>query len=580
MADASNKRHAMIFRRRSPSKTPSIDEGLPLNHANFPNGPRPLPPQHQHQLGTPKMHSQAAAQSRQPLTRTQSSEYFLEIQRHPAAKSRKMDFNKVIRTDATDTQPAFESDAFAVQMPTTREPVMDTPVYRAKIPKVMHSSTSSTHATMSAASPSRAQAEAYQTYKEKARLVRARNNSEGVRVPSKIVSYDYAYATRDGVPALSPAGSFPISPPIPQHSWLRSTQVSRNPSLVPQAQVKGPRSIGESSNISLARKPLGLGNTSATPTPTAAAAQSRFQRRGDTDGGAVRSTPSPSPSPPKKIAVRLRPKEGVNSSTELEDKPQKESWWGLYNRSNNSSTTTSNDSGSRAPSPSKSGLNFAYTTAAAVAPGDAVFGYTNTNITGTQAATARSVLETRKKEREREQSEKEKHTTGKGGKPSRWAWLRPTGPRIGKPIGPSPTSTANTAKAAAYMDPFILHASPVPTLTAPTPNPSRPASPKKIVRSAPAVQPGTKFESGFSQITSVGSLVLKVCIFVYALVGLYYLLDAIREAIHVLGAPLRIMKIVLGYMWVWSVVLAKVLNKGWEKWGIKIAFKGGWRKWW
>ncbi|KAF2684318.1 hypothetical protein K458DRAFT_388785 [Lentithecium fluviatile CBS 122367] len=56
-------------------------------------------------------------------------------------------------------------------MPTTREPILDTPVFRAKLP-----------------SPSKAQVEAYQTYERKVQQVRERNNSEGVRVPSKIVS--------------------------------------------------------------------------------------------------------------------------------------------------------------------------------------------------------------------------------------------------------------------------------------------------------------------------------------------------------------------------------------------------------
>jgi hypothetical protein len=37
-----------------------------------------------------------------------------------------------IRTDSTDTQPAFESDAFAVLMPTTRLPILDRPITRTK----------------------------------------------------------------------------------------------------------------------------------------------------------------------------------------------------------------------------------------------------------------------------------------------------------------------------------------------------------------------------------------------------------------------------------------------------------------
>lgn len=68
---------------------------------------------------------------------------------------------------------------------------------------------------------------------------------------------------------------------------------------------------------------------------------------------------------------------------------------------------------------------------------------------------------------------------------------------------------------------------------------------------------------------------------VYALVGLYFLLDAIREAVHALGAPFRAMKMVAGCVWIGCAWVARVLGRGWERWGVRIALKGGWKgRWW
>jgi hypothetical protein len=90
----------------------------------------------------------------------------MEMRKSPTPKqqprSRKTT-DATIRTDATETQPAFESDAFAIHMPTTREPILFSPVLRAKL-----------------SSPSKAQVDAYQTYKRKAHEVQERNHREGV----------------------------------------------------------------------------------------------------------------------------------------------------------------------------------------------------------------------------------------------------------------------------------------------------------------------------------------------------------------------------------------------------------------
>ena len=73
-----------------------------------------------------------------------------------------------ILTETGNDQPDFESDAFAVNMPTTREPVEPY------------------------TSPSPIQIAAYQHYAEKARR-NAFNGCQTERAPPMAVSYDYAY---------------------------------------------------------------------------------------------------------------------------------------------------------------------------------------------------------------------------------------------------------------------------------------------------------------------------------------------------------------------------------------------------
>ncbi|KAJ4291891.1 hypothetical protein N0V90_009788 [Kalmusia sp. IMI 367209] len=485
--------------------------------------------------------------------RSQSSEYFLEIKKSPAKepRSRKTDWS-TIRTEATDTEPAFESDAFAIQMPTTREPVLDAPIFRAKIPV-----------------PSKAQVDAYQTYKQKAQEVRERNKDEGVRVPSKIISYDYAYTSKkeqpvplelDLHPPASPpqsslAGSFPISPPIVQNTWTAAPP-PRKQHTFPSAHDQSPRSNTKSSSISITEKTVGLGSTTST-------SHTRFQRS-DAGTGARASPVSTSP----RIKVRLVPK----ANTAQPDPPQKESWWALYNRSPQSSSDST-----RSPSPTKSFPRFANTTSASenvAATKDSIFGYSTASITGTDAAKARPDLGPKAKKK----NEPKRTLT------SRWAWLRPAGPRVAKPTTANVTMPAATAAAvaaakplSAYIDPFIQHATPPPSI----PATSRPASPRKVARPTAAPTPTAKgkFETGFAQITGFFSLVLKICLLVYALIAIYFVLDAIREAVHAVGAPFRGVKLVGGYVWVGFVVLG-LLGKAWERWGIKVALKGGWREKW
>ncbi|KAF2727632.1 hypothetical protein EJ04DRAFT_570209 [Polyplosphaeria fusca] len=530
-----NKRHAMLFGGESPHSfitatfpNPKMEHMSPSNVAisvyHTPDtieealtlsSTPPPPPPHQSKFTTP---------SRPTLPRSGSSTYYLEVKKSPSPKqeprSRKTN-QATIKTEATDTQPEFESDAFAIHMPTTREPIIDSaePSLRMRLPTA-----------------SKAQIEAYRTYKEKAQQVRENEfKNKPVRgteyknkhPPSKIVSYDYAYgngATSQPLElhinppksplAHSPAGAFPNSPPLKQGGWAQ-----------PGAYVHGPRSMSESEHL-LPRRPVGLANIRIKD-------KNPFQH-GDSHAGA-RSSPSPTPD---RIRVRIVPR------TKDPNPPQKESRFSLYNRlSPNPSPTTSSSPSSRSPSPTKP----------TPTSGDPIFGYTTTSITGTPAPPPKPPK-----------------------KPWKWAWLRPT-PVAARSAKPTPSK-----QTAAYMDPFLLHATPAPTHPN-TPTSSRPASPKKLIRVA--AHKGSEnrkgeFDSGFAQVKSAGGLVVKVCLVVYALVGLYFILDAIREAVHALGAPFRVVRVVGGYVLVGGMWVGRGVGGMWERWGVRVALRGGWRGLW
>jgi hypothetical protein len=601
-----NKRHAMLF-RRSPTKQDTITASFPnpktsrISPSNvsistyhtpttieealaLPNAGAtpPRPPPHRHNAPLP----------RQPLDRSQSSEYFLEIRKSPGPKepqSRKTGQGQ-IHTEATATQPAFESDAFAVHAPATREPILDTPVYRAKLP-----------------SPSKAQVEAYQTYERKAQQVRERNNSEGVRVPSQLLSYDYGNTTwheksqsieveaeklaPSSPPLFQTAGAFPISPPLQQHPWTQANHPAH--SAAPQDQ----RSTSDSADISLARKPLGLGHT--TPARTRFAQRSR----GDTSTGAsvshstavkVTQTVTPTPSP-SKIKIRLKPRGAPPAAPppappspeeRPEERPQKESFWSLYTRTPPQSSTPAT---SRSPSPAKSAesTQFKYTTTANVSAGaaEALFGYPTNSMTGTHAPDKSTKKHSSKKEKEKEKD------GDKDGEPkiSRWAWLRPAGPRVGKHTSTSTTpAEASTTRGlskpltisapvqSVYIDPFVT---PAPSLRLPTRH--TPSPPPRKLRALPLHPPSTtskkKVESGFAQVTWLGSLILKICLVVYICVGLYFVLDAVREAVFVISAPFRVLRYLAAWLWVGVAWVGGYLAAAWVKWGFRVVpAKEGW----
>lgn len=526
----------------------------------------PVPPPH---LTQSKISSNGFLSTRYPLDRNRSSEYFLEIKKSPAPKppiSRKSAWGRTIRTE-NPGEDAFESDAFAVQMPTTREPVMEMPreesIYRAKIP-----------------APSKAQVEAYQTYKLKAQEVRAHNTSEGVRVPSKIISYDYAYASKNlppvpeplkvdisppnSPPQLSPAGSFPKSPPIAQHAWETSAaaQVSRKQPLSSSSYATDTRSRSEPKHVVTPKKPVELSTGTSPPS-------SRYQRVDSVTG----ASKSPGGSPPT-IRVRLVPRVVAKSTT---PSPQ-----------------SSASERSRSSSPEKSIPRFAYTKSASEQAKAEQAKATKNTVSGHDAETKKNAPDPKRTFAEILKDREKKKTEQKRTLASRWAWLRAaasTAPQVAKPT-PAPTTTAPTTPrpVSVYVDPFVQHATPPPSIPAFSRPATRPSSPKKLVRpaatataAATTVSKG-KFDAGFAQITSFFTVLLKIFLVLYALIAMYFVLDAIREAIHALGAPFRGLKLAGGYLQIGLLWAGRYLAKGWDRWGFKIAFKGGWRnlakKWW
>jgi hypothetical protein len=218
----------------SPTKAPKTHTRHALEETIILSPNSPNSPNSSHQRGGSSDGSYRSFNS----SPDQSPVYCKEPAPERTPLSRKTGY-ATIRTDSTDTQPAFESDAFAVLMPTTRLPILDRPISSTK------------------AASSTARADAFKTYQEKAQQIRERNNSQGVKVPSRIVSYDYASRQLAGrhttsevkVISPTPAGSFPISPPLPQHTWVK-------PEKVAGGQEQGSRHVHGFSNVNASRKPI------------------------------------------------------------------------------------------------------------------------------------------------------------------------------------------------------------------------------------------------------------------------------------------------------------------------------------
>lgn len=276
-----------------------------------------------------------------PLPRSQSSRWWTgnrETSRYHL-RSRKMTDAK-IRTETIDSQLAFESDAFAVYMPTTREPILDAVTSGAKL-----------------SSPSKAQMEAYQTYKLKAQRVREKDEQDGVRVPSRMQSYKYSHThassnthshcVRGKLNSTSsprpptPAGSFPESPPVPQHSWKAST---------PRPQ--DPRSVSQGSHI--------MRNPVPSVPKTANVGKSRHHQSADTGDGASVHT-STATSTPNMIKVRLKPRTAAAQTAPKADSVKKISVKKISVKKIPGGVSTiapTSSDGHRSPSPAKEESGF------------------------------------------------------------------------------------------------------------------------------------------------------------------------------------------------------------------------------
>ncbi|KAI2483643.1 hypothetical protein Ptr902_05960 [Pyrenophora tritici-repentis] len=449
-----------------------------------------------------------------------------------------------IRTDATETHAEFESDAFAVHMPTTRLLVIDQPTSPAK-----RSYT--------------AQIEAYRTYEEKARQIRECNNIQGVVLPHKIASYDYSGKERIGKVTTSmeaneplassprPAGSFPISPSLPQNSWDWPSK--RHGICVEIARM------ADGSNMpQIPRKPI-VAHSNISPNTT------RYRSRADSEAGASSSTASPTRRPIP-VKVRVMPKLAVPQ----EERIQTESVPSLYNRP---SATIPSRQTSRFSSPVKSMPNF---TRRNSVDGDSIFGYTRkkdlTSTIGGPRAPTIAQLEIKEKS--------VKHIT-KPTLTSRFPWLRTTGPRIAKPSTslvvfhsatvPKPARTEST-----YIDPFVKLdvVTPPAHTTSLLKSPAEPArlisTPRKL-RVQPTKAQDTHLSTGFMQLRQFGIIVLRIALYLYAVIAAWFILDAVREAVLTVGVPSRVLLCVGGWICTVMACIDNTVVNLWERWGFKVA---------
>lgn len=229
---------------------------------------------------------------------TNSKDWPLEIHSDQRAnktlRSRKTSTTTIL-TEAVNDQPAFESDAFAVNMPTTREPAE---AYNSPYP---------------------AQVAAYHLYAEKAR----RNASCEYHIEHAspaTVSYDYAYENipsnphcvlePDATPPSSPPtispGAFPSSPPEP--SPATSSHSSRSGSVI------APRH-------SIAHKPIGTG-----PGPRQSMKDNKINHRNASTGAEhpTRILPTKTKTRP---TTRAGGHEPGQAHTQTHQQPLGKPWW-------------------------------------------------------------------------------------------------------------------------------------------------------------------------------------------------------------------------------------------------------------
>lgn len=509
----------------SPSRT--LEEILAI--AVSPRAPKPPP----HAAGTVSGYRRIVKTT--PL-RAASSPLKSNVPRR-APSSRKTG-HATIHTDAVDGHDAFESDAFAIHMPTTRIPIIDAPVSRFK-----------------PSSPTKAQVEAAQTYREKAREARERNNNIGIRVPPNIASYDYAYAstskTQAALPAVlkpsnsppAPAGAFPISPPMPQGKWARPEQGSVP--VVTKSKIP--------SNTSVYRKPTVTGVTTAA----AVIEDSVHFVRVDAKGGASRPITPPqsttvkismrpkTPSPSRNAAIptiKVQACQAEPSQTHARDADRRR---GMHYRSPHIETVLP----SRSPSPTKTMPNF---TRQYSIEGDSIFGYKVKDPLGTVGGADKSASSSSEDEKPKATNTKAQNITKvtppKRTLTDRWPWIR-KGATVGKPPSePAPDPPINrpftTRPRSIYISPFEGLASP-PT-TPPIPRTTaQPVVAKKASVTSETFATSPSFDKGLQQIQDCFLLALKIGLALYAVVALWFILDAIREALCVVFVPLQYVVIFL-----------------------------------
>ena len=560
----------MIFQRRFHSHTPATIDKPPtpppkdlpsppktleeiLAIAVSPRAPQPPP----HAVGT--VSSKPGHSKSTPLRSASSPLKSALTAREPS--SRKTE-HATIRTDGADGHESFESDAFAVHMPTTRIPIIDAPVSRPN-----------------PTSPTKAQIEAIHTYKQKAKQARERNDSIGVRVPPNIASYDYAYTNTTGataaVPAIltpysslpNPSSAFPSSPPLKQGERAES-----GPRAAPIVATSG-----MSSNTSVYRKPAVLGVLTA-----AAVIEEGVQFvRADSKGGASRPTTPPksttvkismnprAPSPTKARttpAVKVKAILNEAGRTQLRDEERHR---GLHYRTPHVEPATP----SRSPSPTKTMPNF---TRKYSIEGDSIFGYKVKDPLGAVAGASNSVSSSSDDEKPKASTNRpqndSKQSPPKRTFADRWPWIR-KGAAVGKPPsvpapdplvrGPTPRRPLST-----YKSPFEIFDSSSPTVGVRTAS-LRPAAEAATSR-VPMTKPGldkrtltsqrstatsaapaisTAIETGLHRVQASFLLALKVCLALYLAVSLWYILDAVREALFAVSVPLQFV-----LMLVWAIV--------------------------
>ncbi|KAF2999877.1 hypothetical protein E8E13_008148 [Curvularia kusanoi] len=562
----------MIFQRRFHSHTPTTIDTPPTP----PPKDKPPPPKTLEEIlaivvspraPQPPPHAPGTVASKPRLfksTPNRSASSPLKSSLPQRAPSSRKTGHATIRTDGVNGHDSFESDAFAVHMPTTRIPIIDSPIPQHK-PK----------------SPTSTQAEAIRTYKQKAERARERNDNVGVRVPPNIASYDYAYASTSAVAAAVPAilkpsssppaptGAFPVSPPLQQEERTQSG-----------ARAHAMATSKISSNTSIYRKPTVVGVTTAA----SVIEESIHFVRADSKGGASRPTTPPksttvkismkpkTPSPTKRPAVPAIKVEPVASEPTHSQKCDEEHYRGLYYRAPHVSPASS---ASRSPSPTKTMPNF---TRQYSIEGDSIFGYKIKDPLGAVAGASKSVSSSSEDEKPKATASKARSNPKQQTSPpkrtiaDRWPWIR-KGAAVGKP--PSAPAPDPPSRTLAPRRPLSTYKSPFETFESPsTTAGTRPVLPRPVAVAATPVAPLAKstlsktasagprgtagsaapaaskaIENGLQQVQSWFLLTLKLCLALYIVVALWFILDAVREALFAISVPLRFV-----LMFVWAVV--------------------------